>query len=164
MDLASFWEFVDSVRSISEDDDGFIAHLRDALLERDLETLLGFQENLWHVVDDAYRADLWDAAALINGGCSDDAFEYFRAWLVAQGSSVYRSALDDPDSIARIGRPEGELEELLYLAPTLYEARTGAVMPGLLRAGRVQLKGRREGPETLAGRFPRLWEKFGTAR
>ena len=32
-----------------------------------------------------YRCDLWAAAYLIGGGCSDDSFIDFRAGLIAQG-------------------------------------------------------------------------------
>lgn len=32
-----------------------------------------------------YRRDLWAAAYIIGGGCSDDSFIDFRAGLIAQG-------------------------------------------------------------------------------
>jgi len=49
---------------------------------------------------EAYRWDLWGAAYLINGGCSDDGFIDFRDWLVARGRAVYEAAILDPDSLA----------------------------------------------------------------
>ena len=39
-------------------------------------------------MDDSYRWDLWGAAYLANGGCSDDGFDYFRGWLIGQGRKV----------------------------------------------------------------------------
>ena len=50
-------------------------------------------------MDRAYRQELWGAAYLINGGCSDDGFVYFLGWLIAQGRDVYQAALPDPDSL-----------------------------------------------------------------
>jgi hypothetical protein len=47
----------------------------------------------------------------MNGGCSDDGFEYFRAWLLAQGRDTFEKALEDPDTLAALEDPEGELEE-----------------------------------------------------
>ena len=47
----------------------------------------------------AYRKELWGAAYLMNGGCSDDGFEYFRAWLISRGKKVYEQVLSDPDSL-----------------------------------------------------------------
>jgi hypothetical protein len=35
---------------------------------------------VWTLMDRSYRNDLWAAGYLINGGCSDDGFDYFRGW------------------------------------------------------------------------------------
>lgn len=34
------------------------------------------------------------------GGCSDDGFDYFLGWLVAQGKEVYHSTLENPEFLA----------------------------------------------------------------
>jgi hypothetical protein len=47
-----------------------------------------------------YRWDVWAAACLIGGGCSDDSFIDFRAGLIAQGRVWYQKAADSPDSLA----------------------------------------------------------------
>jgi hypothetical protein len=56
---------------------------------------------------ESFRADLWDAAMVINQWesndkffCSEDTFFGFRGWLVAQGHQVYDAAIADPDSLA----------------------------------------------------------------
>jgi hypothetical protein len=41
--------------------------------------IVGFAMRRRDLASRAYRADLWGAAFIINGGCSDDGFEYFRA-------------------------------------------------------------------------------------
>lgn len=61
---------------------------------------------------------LWGAAYILNGGCSEDSFLYFRLWLIAQGRDVFTKAVADPESLAaadlRFGKPgDFELEELL---------------------------------------------------
>jgi Protein of unknown function (DUF4240) len=65
-----------------------------------------------------YRLALWGAAYLINGGCSDDGFDYFRGWLLSQGHATWQAALADPDSLAdhpqiRMRRPDQEVIEPL---------------------------------------------------
>ena len=40
-------------------------------------------------------------AYLAQGGCSDDAFEEFRAWLILQGRGLFESALKDIHKILR---------------------------------------------------------------
>ncbi|MFH9352577.1 DUF4240 domain-containing protein [Kitasatospora sp. NPDC017646] len=46
------------------------------------------------------RWDVWAAAHLIGGGCSDDSFVGFRAGLIAFGRDWYERAADAPESLA----------------------------------------------------------------
>ncbi len=39
---------------------------------------------------------------IMMNGCSDDSFDYFRGWLIAQGKDVYHAALRDPDSLVDV--------------------------------------------------------------
>ena len=80
----------------------------------------------------AYRWDLWAAAFVINGGASEDGFEYFRGWLIAQGEGLYQIALRYPDNLADYVEPDfdqAKCEELLYVAQKAYEDKTGTKMP-----------------------------------
>ena len=86
-------------------------------------------------VDDSLRA----AASLILGGCSDDGFEYFRGWLIAQGREVFERSVADPDSLADLsvmgpaGLPSGTSgasgRKLLYIPLWADKAVTGEVLP-----------------------------------
>src|SRR5260370_42645139 len=48
----------------------------------------------------AYRWDLWAVAYIIGGGCSNDGFLDFRAWLVGQGEEFYRKCIASPELVA----------------------------------------------------------------
>ena len=74
------------------------------------EQCLAFHHRWIDASHRAYRRDLWDAATLINGGCSDDGFQYFRWWLILQGREVYRAALADPDTLADVTGGRDDLE------------------------------------------------------
>ncbi|WP_203902295.1 DUF4240 domain-containing protein, partial [Virgisporangium aliadipatigenens] len=78
---------------------------------------------------EAYRTDLWAAAYLMLGGCSDDVFDYFRGWLLAQGRAVWESAVAAPDSLADLGvdpdDDEIQCEDFLSVASDAYAAVTG---------------------------------------
>ena len=50
----------------------------------------------------AYTWAMWGAAYLLNGGCSDDSFDDFRATLISMGRSVYEEALRDPETLADV--------------------------------------------------------------
>lgn len=79
------------------------------------------------------KEDLWAAAYLINGGCSDDGFDNFRGWLIANGREVLARAVRDPDSLAdlpsvRAAASTGavfEAEEVLRIADEAYRQATG---------------------------------------
>ena len=81
-----------------------------------------------------YRRDVWAAAYLIAGGCSDDSFIDFRAGLIARGRDWYHRAAASPDSlaghpaVADASRLRGEplfYEEVNYAAPRAFERVTG---------------------------------------
>jgi hypothetical protein len=97
------------------------------------ERVLTADAGLWELMAASYRTDLWAAAYLINGGCSDDGFDYFRGWLITQGAEVFHRALADPDSLAdhqvvAAAASEGEeleCEEILYATGHAYLELTG---------------------------------------
>jgi uncharacterized protein DUF4240 len=105
--------------------------LAEVLADRPAGEIAGFEVELDRLLAESYRWDLWAAAYLINGGCSDDGFDYFRGWLVAQGRASWEAALADPDSLADLvadadlGDDGVECEALLDAAAEAYEQVTG---------------------------------------
>ncbi|GAA3212731.1 DUF4240 domain-containing protein [Dactylosporangium siamense] len=95
--------------------------------------IVAFEQPLWDLLMVSYRADLWAAAYVINCGASDDGFDYFRGWLVAQGRDTFELALADPESlaghpavIAAVADENGlECEDVLAVASYAYEQVTG---------------------------------------
>jgi hypothetical protein len=82
----------------------------------------------------SYRVDLWGAAYQLNGGCSDDGFEYFRGWLLTQGREVFERVVADPDALAdlpaiRKAAEDDELdlecEDMLAVVADAFRALTG---------------------------------------
>ncbi|WP_188195498.1 DUF4240 domain-containing protein [Nonomuraea sp. SYSU D8015] len=102
------------------------------------QEIVAFDQHLTDLRLGAHRVDLWGAAYLINGGCSDDGFEYFRCWLVGQGREIYEAALADPDSLADYGPvrrcilddfEECECEVFMYTPDRAYQRMTGHELP-----------------------------------
>lgn len=101
------------------------------------EDIVAVQQVLWDLMAFAYRSPLWAAAYVINGGCSDDGFAYFRGWLIAQGRDTFERVVADPDVLAdlpavRTAAADGavlECEEMLHIAFTAYLAATGGQFP-----------------------------------
>jgi hypothetical protein len=101
-----FWAIVEAARAGAEDTASEADVVADELVDRlsgmTPARIVEFELVLDEVTNEAYRLNLWAAAYLINGGCSDDCFDYFRGWLVAQGRAVWDAALADPDSLADV--------------------------------------------------------------
>ena len=79
--------------------------------------------------DQLYSWDLWGAAYLLMGGCSDDCFTDFRSWVVAQGQDYFEAVRADPQALAD-GRLKdagqvAEAELLSYAAMDAYVEATG---------------------------------------
>jgi hypothetical protein len=64
-----------------------------ALRERSVSEVLDYHHVHSWLMAQSYRLDLWGAAYLVNGGCSDDGFDYFRGWLLRQGRATWQAAL-----------------------------------------------------------------------
>lgn len=134
MDEETFWELVDEARAeAGSGDDRFLQSLQASLLELPPNAIEGFRERLDEMLARAYRWDLWAAAHIINGGCSDDGFEYFRGWLVSRGRVVFEAALHDPETLSGSVSSDpawlAEFEEMLYLPVYALEQKTGREIP-----------------------------------
>jgi len=136
------WHLVDDARGRLDpvertDGDAVAEEMTAILAHRDRAQIVAFAQPLSDLLDRSYRVDLWAAAYLINGGASDDGFDYFRGWLISQGQTVYDEALADPDSLAK--RPaviaacgEGdvlEAESILDVASEAHVKATGEDLP-----------------------------------
>ena len=114
MDTDTFWQIIDQARRVSSnpgDADEIALQTSAVLATQTTEEIIEFAVVFERLQDVSYRWDLWAAAYLINGGCSDDGFDYFRGWLVAQGQKVWDAALADPDSLADVAPgPESDPE------------------------------------------------------
>ncbi|GFH35005.1 DUF4240 domain-containing protein [Streptomyces pacificus] len=172
MDETEFWEIIDSTRAAAEGDPEDHADLLvERLLRLDPDSVLDFARHFEARYHRAYRWDLWGAAAVLLGGASDDAFDYFRCWLIGQGREVFEGAVHDPDSLAELlddfdEDVDGDGEELGYAADEAYEQLTGTAAPDPgIAAQPPEPDGAPldlESDRALAERFPALWERFGS--
>ena len=123
----SFWEIVGMAKEKAGDDwESRPDALKNLLLKLPPEEICRFDVDYHKKLIEAYRWDLWGAAYLINGGCSDDGFDYFRDFLISEGREVYEAALKNPDSLAELGDMEdAELESYRYVIYEAYEELTG---------------------------------------
>ena len=130
MDDDQYWDLVERARNSS----GEVAvELVGLLGELSPAEVLAADDAFNRISARGYGWPLWGAAYLINGGCSDDGFDYFRGWLVGQGRAVFERALADPDSLADVvtadDADEAFDEDVLGAGWTAYEELTGEELP-----------------------------------
>jgi hypothetical protein len=138
------------------------------LLEAELRRLRLDEVQTFHryfdeCVDRAYTWELWAAAYIIGGGCSDDKFSDFRATLISMGRRTFERALADPESLADIDYDaETARYEGYQYGPTTVERELG----GAQRRVRYQPhprkpSGKEWNEDDVAELYPKLAKKYG---
>jgi uncharacterized protein DUF4240 len=126
-----YWKLVaDSLTASSNDQDRQLSDLRTRLEKLPAADIVGFRLRTDKLLYDTYNSDMWCAGYIMNGGCSDDGFEYFRLWVISRGREVYENAKAKPDSLISVADtevPEGlfDLESFWYVANDAFEKKTG---------------------------------------
>ncbi len=138
MERQEFWKLIEDARTRAAGDAYAVAgHAVEILAALSGARIVAAAQPFWDLMADSYRGDLWAAAYLINGGASDDGFEYFRGWLIAQGRDAFERAVADPDTLADLpdvrataaGQEELECEEVLAIAWNAHLRATGEQLP-----------------------------------
>lgn len=101
MNELRFWEIVQSAHDQSGGDMDEKSELIKAALSKLSEDDAKAFSNLFDsMMDRAYSWQLWGAAYIINGGCSDDTFSDFRSSLISRGRSAFERTLSEPELLA----------------------------------------------------------------
>jgi uncharacterized protein DUF4240 len=182
VDRERFWALVEETRG--DDCEEHASRLTARLRALPSDEIVAFQRVYDQLMDESYRWDLWGAAYLVNGGCSDDGFDYFRGWLVGQGRATWEAVLRDPDALAAhplLQDPDWEAfeddlscEDLMGAAFDAYEAVTGediyqaATTEAALGAAGEPSSNKPAGEhwdfddlDEMRRRYPRLWSRVG---
>jgi Protein of unknown function (DUF4240) len=173
MSADQFWRIIGRAARSDHDPDAHMEALRVVLRELSPEEIISFEVAFRRYLNEAYTWDLWGAAYVVHGGCSDDGFEYFRRWLVSRGRDAYETALADPDGLAQLAARPGsdgvwEFEEIYYVAKHVFEEKGGEGDVRDYSDPEAGLGG--PGPSGdpfeddeahLAKRYPNLWRRFG---
>lgn len=133
-----FWAVIDRATADRPDSPDEVAKRAAAELATcDPEEIVAWERHFGKVMAASGTEDLWAAAYLINGGCSDDGFDAFRGWLIAHGRSAVAGAVMDPDSLAEMADVRSaaltgsvfEAEEMLSIGAKAYALGTGGELP-----------------------------------
>ena len=162
MNVDAFWQFIDAAKKMAGSDvDARVDALKSVLSLLTAEELQSFQNHYDQQIAVSYRWDLWAAAYIMNGGCSDDGFRYFRDWLISEGRSIFEKALQDPDSLADLPHIDpAELEPFGYVALELYERKSVGELDRDFSTEGAEPAGTSWKEEDVDNLFPRLAAKY----
>ncbi len=99
MDEIRFWQLIGEVR---ESGAAGVQTLIAKLSELPPDEILAYQKYFYDAMNASYTSTLWAAAYIIAGGCSDDSFSDFRAWLIMQGQTTFWQVVADPEVLAEL--------------------------------------------------------------
>ena len=134
----TFWSLIAITRDRSRNPLEQTDQLRKRLRDLSREEILGFDYWLQDALRRSYRADWWATAYVALGGCSDDAFEAFRGWVISRGRAIFEAALEDPDvliyELSRLQSwADAELPEMRAIAWCAFKEKTGGDSPEAAR-------------------------------
>lgn len=175
MDKAEFWQLLEAAKTAAHGDQTMQEQvLISSLAKREPAQIVEFECLLREYLLEADHFNIMAAQKILDGYVSDDPYLYFRCWLIGQGEQVFTEALRDADTLAAvIDAPYQDFEELLYVATTAFEQRTGiqedesgtfprdiARARGLGYDSGSETKGNDWTENQLPKMLPKLWKKF----
>jgi hypothetical protein len=165
MDEDGFWKIIETTKSNSRGNyENQQEELKNELNKIDPIDILKFDNRFRTYRGNAYKWELWGAAYIMNGGCSDDCFSDFRGWLIGQGKDAYFNAMSNPETLSILNHDmdNDDWEGLSYVPMTSYEQKTGKQMPKGIQEN-IEITGEewKEDGDDLKNKFPKLWVKWG---
>jgi hypothetical protein len=171
MDEEKYWQIIkESLKegSYQSYQEHYLVH---KLQKCSLEEIACYQLRTELLMGASFLSDLWCAASLMNNGCSNDGFDYFRCWLISRGKEVYQEALQKADSLVTQIDPSKQFydfERFGYIAHSVFEQKTGENLYDYIREdmnhggrSKIVFTWDAEEPETMRAICPRLFEKMG---
>ena len=162
MDEVEFWELIDKSKAAANDDyQKQITSLKSILLTLEPVEIIKFDNTFTALSAVSYDNKLWGASYVINGGCSDDCFDYFREYLIGHGKEKFYQTMKDPETCVSWIKSEAEdnWEGLQYSALDAYRQKTGTEMPRTYQP-EFELKGKPFDEATVTKQYPKLAKKF----
>ncbi len=153
-----FWSLIEQARS-GQPASVPPNELRKVLEKLSDDELLEFGHKFYEKLCELNHWNLWGAGYVIAGGMGDDAFHYFRSWIIGKGKAAFDLAMQNPDELAPlIDNPDVDNELLEYEVLEVLGARGIEEDPRNRndRSPDDDPEGEPFDEETVANRFPNL--------
>jgi hypothetical protein len=164
LDEPTFWALIAEARQAQPSDVLVVAELESALTRLRPAEIPKFQRRLEQHLAELHSWDVWALAYLWRGGCGDDEFDYFKAWVVARGREVFEVVRTlNVQALQSLIVEEPQLEGLLGVAHAACALKAGKLMPGVFGEA-PPLQGVRWDESTVRDRYPQLSTLFASDR
>jgi hypothetical protein len=173
LDENMFWNIIEkSLRNTKnqEDQEQFLIKEIKMLTPHEM---IGFRLRTDKLLYDTYNSEMWCAGYIMNGGCSDDAFEYFRNWIISRGREVFYKAKENPDNLITEVSKDIEFydfEGFWYVALKAFNQKTGKDLYDYIdnenfktkegQYPQIEFTWQEENPESMKKTCPKLFEKM----
>ena len=165
IDEERFWRLIEDSRATQISSEEQTERIFAALKEYAGPQIKKFNSILKKMMQKLYHWNVWALAYAAQDGCSDDAFEEFRAWAILQGRELCEIAIIDPTKVAE--RVPSGFETaagfLLEMPSAAYELRTGKPLI-FSEPGYSEPKGKPWEEEMFSSRYPQLSEHYERIR
>ncbi len=173
LDEDQFWKIIELSLQKTNDQEDQETYLPKEIEKLTAKEIIGFRLRTDKLLHDTYTSEMWCAGYIMNGGCSDDGFEYFRCWIISRGKKVYCSAKANPDSLISEVIEDAEyydFEGFWYVALTAFENKTGLNLYDFIdhdnfKIGEgsyppIEFNWKEEDPDSMKAICPNLFERF----
>jgi len=153
-----FWNLIDQARKGSQAS-APPKQLKKVLESLSTEEILEFGHKFYENLCELNHWNLWGAGYVIAGGMGDDAFHYFRSWIIGKGENAFDLAKQRPDDLAPLIDDRDVDNELLEYVALEVLGERGIEEDPRDRNGRFpddEPSGEPFDEETVANLFPKL--------
>ncbi len=175
LDAELYWDIIDkSLKNTNNQDD------QEQFLIKEIgklapKEMIGFRLYTDKLLYDTYNSEMWCAGYIMNEGCSDDSFEYFRNWVISRGKNTYLRAKKNPDYLINEvvdGAEFYDFESFWYVALEAFQKKTGKDLYDYIdydnfKMGegnypQFEFTWEEENPESMKNICPKLFEKWNS--
>lgn len=160
MDEHLFWDLIEQAKDKSSSPLGRSSQLTNLLEGFSASAIKIFASMFEEKLVESFTWELWAIAYITLGGCSDDGYKDFRAWLISEGKDVYRSTKANPEALIDLTDRPMQLQGMLNAADDAYYSRTNKPLVLKKRQLKAEPAGIPWTDEELPSRYPRTCRKF----
>lgn len=173
LDEETYWQIVEKSLKAASNPEEQIRFLVKEITQLDPQQIIGFRLRTDKFLYDTYNSEIWCAGYIMNGGCSDDGFEYFRNWIISRGKETYYKTKENPDYLIHEvveGAEFYELEDFWYVANDAFKQKTGQDLYKYIDREKfktsegnypqIEFTWEEDNPESMKKICPKLFAKF----